>query len=44
MELFVYEKDPPRLNLAQVFMAEALSIALSLDTPIYDALFKSESQ
>jgi predicted nucleic acid-binding protein len=38
MEL-LFTKGPLTLKPAQLFMAEALSIALSLDTPIYDALF-----
>jgi len=38
MEL-LYTKGPLTLKPAPQFMAEALSIALSLDTPVYDALF-----
>ena len=38
MEL-LYTKGPLILKPAPQYMAEALSIALSLDTPVYDALF-----
>lgn len=37
MELLVTQ-GPLTLKPAQLFMAEALSIALSLDTPVYDAI------
>ncbi|MDO8871407.1 MAG: type II toxin-antitoxin system VapC family toxin [Methanoregula sp.] len=38
MEL-LYTKGPLAIKPATQFMAEALSIAISLDTPVYDALF-----
>ena len=38
MEL-LFTKGPLILKPASLFMDEALSIAISLDTPVYDALF-----
>jgi predicted nucleic acid-binding protein len=43
MEL-LYTKGPLTLKHAPQFMAEALSIALSLDTPVYDALFIAKAR
>lgn len=43
MEL-LYTKGPLALKPATQFMAEALSIAISLDTPVYDALFIAKAQ
>lgn len=43
MEL-LYTKGPLTLKPAPRFMAEALSIALSLDTPVYDALFIAQAR
>jgi len=43
MEL-LYTKGPLTLKPAPQFMAEALSIALSLDTPVYDALFIAQAR
>ena len=42
MEL-LFTQGPLSLKPAPQFMAEALSIALFPDTPVYDALFKSTS-
>jgi len=43
MEL-LYTKGPLALKPAPQFMAEALSIALTLDTPVYDALFIAQAR
>ncbi|MFA6331728.1 MAG: type II toxin-antitoxin system VapC family toxin [Methanoregula sp.] len=43
MEL-LFTKGPLTLKPSPRFMAEALSIALSLDTPVYDALFIAEAR
>ena len=43
MEL-LFTQGPLMLKPAQLFMAEALSIALSLDTPVYDALFIAQAR
>jgi len=43
MEL-LYTKGPLSLKPAPQFMAEALSIALTLDTPVYDALFIAQAR
>jgi len=43
MEL-LYTKGPLALKPAPQFMAEALSIALLLDTPVYDALFIAQAR
>jgi predicted nucleic acid-binding protein len=43
MEL-LYTKGPLALKPVPQFMAEALSIALSLDTPVYDALFIAQAR
>jgi predicted nucleic acid-binding protein len=43
MEL-LYTKGPLTLKPAHQFMAEALSIALSLDTTVYDALFIAKAR
>ncbi len=43
MEL-LYTKGPLALKPAPQFMAEALSIALSQDTPVYDALFIAQAR
>jgi predicted nucleic acid-binding protein len=43
MEL-LYTKGPLSLKPAPQFMAEALSIAISLDTPVYDALFIAKAR
>jgi predicted nucleic acid-binding protein len=43
MEL-LFTKGPLALKPAPQFMAEALSIALFLDTPVYDALFIAQAR
>jgi len=43
MEL-LFTKGPLFLKPASQFMAEALSIALFLDTPVYDALFIAKAR
>ena len=43
MEL-LFTKGPLTLKPALQFMAEALSIALFLDTPVYDALFIAQAR
>jgi predicted nucleic acid-binding protein len=43
MEL-LFTKGPLVLKPAPQFMAEALSIAISLDTPVYDALFIAQAR
>jgi|APFre7841882724_1041349.scaffolds.fasta_scaffold33693_3 predicted nucleic acid-binding protein len=43
MEL-LFTKGPLALKPAPQFMAEALSIAISLDTPVYDALFIAKAR
>jgi predicted nucleic acid-binding protein len=43
MEL-LYTQGPLILKPAPQFMAEALSIAISLDTPVYDALFIAQAR
>ena len=43
MEL-LYTKGPLALKPALPFMAEALTIALSLDIPVYDALFIAQAR
>ena len=43
MEL-LFTKGPIVMKPASQFMAEALSIALSLDTPVYDALFIAQAR
>ena len=43
MEL-LFTKGPLALKPAPQFMAEALSIAISLDTPVYDALFIAQAR
>lgn len=43
MEL-LYTKGPLSVKPAPQFMAEALSIAISLDTPVYDALFIAKAR
>jgi predicted nucleic acid-binding protein len=43
MEL-LYTKGPLALKPAPTFMADALTIALSLDIPIYDALFIAQAR
>ena len=43
MEL-LFTKGPLNLKPAQQFMAEALSIAISQDTPVYDALFIAKAR
>lgn len=43
MEL-LFTKGPLTLKPAPQFMVEALSIALTLDTPVYDALFIAQAR
>lgn len=43
MEL-LFTKGPIVIKPASRFMAEALSIAISLDTPVYDALFIAQAR
>ena len=43
MEL-LYTEEPLTVKPASQYMAEALSIALSLDTPVYEALFIAQAR